>query len=51
MVEIVKDGKTAKGTWRCHWVRLVIPKDGDGESHPIWFFGAYAGELKGYFQI
>jgi hypothetical protein len=43
MVEIAKDGKTAKGTWRSPSVQAVMPKDGNGEPSPVWLFGAYAG--------
>jgi hypothetical protein len=43
MVEISKDGKTAKGTWRSPSVQAVMPKDGNSEPSPVWLFGAYAG--------
>lgn len=43
MIEIAKDGQSAKGVWRSPSVQSVMPKDGKGEATPIWLFGAYAG--------
>jgi hypothetical protein len=44
-IQIARDGKTAKGTWRSPCVQAVPPKDGKGAPSPIWLFGAYAGML------
>jgi hypothetical protein len=41
MIEVAKDGQTAKGVWRSPGIEAVVPAGG-GEPVPLWCYGAYA---------
>jgi hypothetical protein len=44
MIEVARDGRSARGVWRSPGVEAVRPPDG-GEPKALWSFGAYACEF------
>ncbi len=41
MIEVARDGRSAKGVWRSPGIEAVVPPGG-GKPVPLWSFGTYA---------